>query len=37
MAGVKAWSGGLIKNQRDRRDVSRIEVAGPDGAANGGS
>ena len=31
MAGVKAWSGGLIKNQRDRRDVSRIEVAGPDG------
>ena len=37
MAGVKAWSGVLIKNQRDRRDVSRIEVAGPDGAANGGS
>ena len=31
MAGVKAWSGGLIKNQRDRRDVSRIEVTDSDG------
>jgi tRNA A-37 threonylcarbamoyl transferase component Bud32 len=31
MAGVKAWSGGLIKNQRGRRDVSRIEVADSDG------
>ena len=34
MAGVKAWSGGLIKNQRDRRDVSRIEVADSDGVVS---
>ena len=31
MAGIKAWNGGLVKNHRGRRDVSRIEVAGSDG------
>jgi len=33
MVGVKAWRGELIKNQRGRRNVSRIKMADPEGVS----